>query len=408
MFIFVKMAFRNVLRNKRRTIITSIAVSIGIAMMNLIGSLITGQDEQMIDNLVRAQTGHIQIHAKGYSDEARSLPLDVAISDPDRIKNIILGVRDVKSVTKRTRFGGLVSSGEKSVTAMGLAVELDGEAKVSSLSSSIVEGGYFTSASGQMLLGSGLAKAVHGGVGTILTFLTNTAYGAMNAMDFEVSGIFQTGVPQFDDLAAIVTLNDAGRLLDMDERATEIVVLLDDSEKTEMVEAELYGKLKGEEVEINDWKFFNRNLIQFLRLRKFLMNIIFAIVLVVALAGIVNTMIMAIAERTREIGTMEALGLKGSQITAIFLCEAAVIGLLGSTYGCIIGGGLSFYWSVKGISIGNLASGIGLPIESFYADFSPSRIIFAFVFGVCVSALAGLYPAYLAAKLKPVEALRYV
>lgn len=191
MFFIIKLAFRNILRHTRRSVITAIAIMLMIALFVIIKSFLDGSEKQVLSNITK-QSGHIQLHQAGYADEARSIPLDIAISGPATVVGLLAANPHIKTITERIRFMTLISNGDKTVTAMGMAIVPDAESKISDLNTKIIEGKYDL-ASDKAIIGYGLAQSLHVKVGSVLTLVTNTSYGSMNAVDIEISGIARTG-----------------------------------------------------------------------------------------------------------------------------------------------------------------------------------------------------------------------
>jgi len=407
--ILFKIAARNVLRNKRRSAITFIGIGMGLMMIIIFQGMIGGMDKQITDNFIRAQAGHIRVYAPGYKEEARLFPLDRAIEEPRELIPLIRAVPGVVGVAERIRFGAMVSTGKKSLSALGLAIEPEEERRAGIIAESIVQGSYLTEEPGYVLIGNQLAEDLHLQVGSILYLVATTAQGAMNAIDAEIKGIFHTGYSQYDSMAVVLPLQDAQRLLGMKEAVTELAVTLADIDLTDRAAALLEERLGGE-AEVETWKESGAAIWQLLLLRRQILGIISFIVIAIASLGIVNTMLMSVFERVREIGTMMALGVTRREILLLFLAESMLLGAAGGALGGLIGGGLVKYFSIVGISPPSSISALtSLPIgTTFYADFSWKWILVFFALAQVVAILAALYPASIASRQEPVEALRHI
>jgi len=415
MFILLKIAARNVLRNKRRSAITFVAIGMGLMMIIVFQGVIGGMDKQITDNFIKAQAGHIQIHAQGYAEKARLLPLEYTLSEPEKLAEAVRRIPGVREVAQRIRFAALISSGTESLPVMGLAIQPEEERKVSVVADSMISGSYLDSRPGYVLIGKELAEDLKLQVGQVLILVANTASGAMNAIDPEIKGIFYTGYAQLDSSVIILSLADAQKLLKLTGMVTELVVNLDDIDRTDEVVSLLQKELTtllspSPKVEIETWKETGAAIWQVLELRRLILSIISVIVVVIATLGIANTMLMSVFERTREIGTMMAFGMTRKEILALFIFESMLLGAAGGILGAFVGGSLVKYLSIVGISPpGAVSSIIAAPLgKVLYAHFSWLWILVFFLLAQFIAVLAALYPAYLASKQEPVEALRHV
>lgn len=252
--ILLKLAARNVLRNKRRSGITFIGIGMGLAMVLIFYGAIGGMDEQITDNFIRAQAGHLQIYAEGYQKKARLLSLDERLREPESLIGKVQEVHGVQAVAQRIRFGALIGTRRESLRVIGLAIQPGREAQMGTLADSIVRGSYLNDDPGYALLGKQLAEDLGLEVGNALVVVANTASGAMNAVDVEIKGVFYTGYAQFDRSTLVANLNDGQKLLDIPGEVTELAVMLQDIDRTDAVAERLSETLDGEPVEVQTWK----------------------------------------------------------------------------------------------------------------------------------------------------------
>jgi putative ABC transport system permease protein len=406
-----KIATRNVLRNRRRSIITLIGIGLGLALIIFFQGLISGMDKQITDNFIKAQAGHIQLYAQGYKEKSRLLPLDVALAESDDLLQAVMSTPGVVSASPRIRFRAILGSGSESTGVLALAVRPEIERNTGVIAKSILEGGrYLDDQPGYVLVGKRLAKDLALHVGSVPLLVGNTAAGALNARRFAVKGIFYTGYPQYDESVVVMNLTDAQRLLGMAGKITEIVVSIRDVDWTDRTAALLLEKLADDGVELESWKESGAAIWQTLTFRRWLLSVISFIVIAIAMLGMANTMLMAVFERTREIGTMMALGATRPQLLTLFVFEGQLLGAAGGLLGSLLGGGLIKYLSIVGISPPEgLANVIAAPLGNvLYADFSWGSLLLFFVFAQVISVLAAFYPAYMASQQEPVTALRHV
>lgn len=405
-----KIALRNVLRNKRRSGLTFAGIGLGLTLIIIFQGVISGMDAQITDNFVRAQAGHVQIHAQGYEKKARLLSIDARLKEPESLAQRVRKVPGVSEVAQRIRFGALIGTRRESLRVLGLAVQPDQERRIGTLADSIVVGTYLNDQTGYALIGKQLAEDLSLKIGDALTVVTNTASGALNAIDVEIQGIFYTGYAQLDSATIVMNLMDAQTLLDMPGQVTELAVMLKDIDQTDAVAAKLSRLLTDDHLEVQTWKDTGAAIWQLLQLRRWILGVISIIVVVIAALGIANTMLMSVFERTREIGTLLALGTTPREILLLFLTESAIIGAAGGLIGSAIGGSVVKVLSVVGIqppvSFGNL---VDVPLgTTIYASFSWSTLVLFFALASVVAMLSALYPAFLASRQEPVAALRHV
>lgn len=410
MLIFLKLAIRNVWRNRRRSIITLLAIGMGLTLVISLTGLFSGMGEKTVESLIKMQSGHFQIHAEGYTEKSRLLPLDISIENPEKIADEIASIPEITGIAQRLRFGGLVSSGMNSFGILGIGIDPEAEERISIIMEKISEGAKLDDKDGYALIGKKLAEDLDLKVGSMLIIVSNTIYGAMNAIELEVKGLIDTGRPQYDASAVFMTVKDAQRLLDMENRVTDLVISIEDTNKTDAALPYIQRKLSNHKLEINSWKEVGESMWKSQRLWERFSNIINIAVILVAVMGVMNTMLMSVTERTREIGTMMAMGTTHREVVGLFLSEGFVLGIMGGLLGVVLGGIAVQYFATFGISLRgsastSLADMVG---DTVYARFSWAEIIISFLAAQIIAVFSASYPAYIASKQEPVEALRHV
>jgi len=391
--------------------ITLIGIGLGLTLIIVFQGLISGMDKQIMDNFIKAQAGHIQLYARGYTEKSRLLPLDITLAESDDLLQAVRSTQGVEGVSPRIRFRAILSLGSENTGALALAIHPEAERDTGVIAHSILEGGsYLNGQPGYIVVGKQLAEDLKLRVGSVPLLVATTAAGALNAGRFQVKGVFYTGYPQYDGSVVLMNLIDAQKLLGMSGKITEIAVSLRDVDGTDRVADLLKRKLAERGVELQTWKETGAAIWQTLTFRRWLLSIISFIVIAIAMLGMANTMLMAVFERTREIGTMMALGATRPQLLTLFVLEGQLLGAAGGLWGALFGGGLIKYLSIVGISApSSIASVLSAPLGNvLYAEFSWGWILVFFAFAQLISILAAFYPAYLASKQEPVTALRHV
>lgn len=194
-----KIAARNVLRNRRRSVITLLGIGLGLTLIIFFQGIISGMDKQITDNFIKAQAGHIQLYAQGYTEKSRLLPLDVTLAESETLLQTVKNTPGVAGVSPRVRFRAILGLGSENTGVMALAIRPEAEQSTGVIAHSIMEGGsYLNDQPGYLLVGKQLAEDLKLHVGSVPLLVGTTASGALNAGRFEVKGIFYTGYPQYD------------------------------------------------------------------------------------------------------------------------------------------------------------------------------------------------------------------
>ena len=406
---FLLLAFRNVFRNRRRTVMTLLMVGGGVAGLLLVGGFFAFMFRGLRESTIRTGLGHIQIFNAEHFRRDEVHVLDTGIANWRQVAAATQSAQHVRGVAPRIEFYGMLSNGVKSSVFMGSAVDPETEHRMGfdPRVSSGRQLGSNPNGEVEALVGTGVARSMSVKVGDGLTILAVTADGALNGIDVQIVGIVSTGFKDLDDRYLRITLPSAQRLLQSD-RVTNLVVGLDKTENTDAVAAEIGPRLGGQaqELTMKKWielaAYYKQVRTLFSGIFLFLGIIVFFMVLMAS----VNTLLMAMFERTREIGTMLAMGTPRRWIVALFMVEATLTGILGAAVG-VVGGNL------LGAALN--AAGLHLPAPpgtSFDMLFNvlhvPSLMVGSSVLVVVSLALASILPAVRASRLEIAEALAHV
>jgi putative ABC transport system permease protein len=409
MRLYLKLAIRNVFRNRRRTLITLAAVGFGAAAIIVFGGFVNAIFWGVRESTIRSQVGHIQLYRKGFSDKGNLAPFDYLISDYPELRAELMKIDHVKTVTARLGLSGLVSTGDTTTSFVGAGVQPEGEADLSSMAV-IVEGRDLTSRDPRgITLGLGLARAFGVKLGDDLTLLTTTKAGSINALAVKVRGVWESGEKAYDDRFLKLTLPEVQRVLDLENGEVQsVVLLLDNTESTAVVRDRIERLIRERklDLEIKTWEELALRYHQVRELFGRIFAVLTLIVSIMVVFGITNTMIMAIFERTREIGTVMALGTRRRGVVSMFVLEGIALGALGGLLGVVLGVVFAKLISALGIQLPPPpGSTRGFTVQIFVV---PAVLIQAFRLSLITSTLASLYPAWRAARLDVVEALRHV
>lgn len=408
MSILFKIALRNVFRNKRRTLITLLAISFGIIALMLFGGFMNAAFEGIREGFIHGRLGHLQIFKEGYWENKGKEPLKFSISDYRGIESIIQDIPHVDFTMARTEFNGLVSNGRNSFIFIGKGVEPEKEKRLGlGAFVKIVEGEVLSSETPDgMMAGKGLARQLDMPIGEYLSIMTITADGALNAIDTKLIGIFETGVKEYDERILMLPLGLSQDLLWMDS-VQSIITVLDKTENTNLVASELRQKFEEEglSLEIKTWSELAYFYHQVVKIYHTMYNFLKIIIGIIVVLSIFNTMTMSVLERTREIGTIRALGTGRRGVLALFTLEALIIGLIGGLLGL-------FFGSIACVGITH--AGINMPPPPgytlgypLYIKLVPWVMISSFILAIITALLAGLFAAFRGSRLEIVNALRH-
>lgn len=405
---FLELAFKNVTRNLRRTMITGFIMAFGCISLILAGGFIRYSFWGLGENAIRGEHGHLQIFNPEYLSSEEDQPLQFGISKTDSLISVINTVNEVRYAMPRISFMGLISNGDKSLAFIGQAVEPDKEKQLSESRIRMDEGRHLgeelsEQEEDEVILAKGLAKSLKASIGDYLTLMVTTTSGVLNAVDVKLVGIFSTGIPELDARLLNVKLATAQNLL-VTNRVTNIVVVLKETELTELAANKVTQLLP--DFTIKRWD----ELATFYQAVVKLYNTIFGfmgiLIFIVVLLASSNTMMMSIFERTKEIGTLMAIGTSSRRILTNFLLEGLVIGVIASACGLILGFLLSFLINHAGIMMPPPpGSTFGYALNVHYVL---SIYLGSFVFMVFTSLVSTLIPAFKAAKMKIVDALGHI
>ena len=402
-----RIALRNVLRNRRRSLITLSAVFLALGIMVGIRGVLNGLQATIRESVVLGQTGALQIHRKGFLKSINGVPLELNMPSDAAFMKKITAVPGVKAATARIPFGGMANANDTTDFAMFSALDPVNEPLVCPRRSEGISAGKSLTDSGPAsgILTPELAQKIGVKVGQKATLLTNDKDGVMNAADFDLVGAYgQQGLPTQDKKFGFVPLAFAQELLRMPGRATEIAIAVDRLDDVERLMPIIQAAV-GDEYEVSTWHDVAAFIDDIMANQNFVLNFIAGIFLFVALLGIANTMLMSVLERTREIGTMMSVGVRRRQILTLFLLEAALLGLFGGMLGAAAGGSFVAYYAHKGMAIH--FAGAQTPMH-IYPFVSAQYILFIFALAAGGAALAALWPSLRASRLRPVEALASV
>jgi putative ABC transport system permease protein len=408
MKLYLRLAWRNIWRHKRRTIIIVLAMSLTLALMMWYDGLINGFTDAIYGNAVKVLGGNIQVHAKGYRAEANSNPL-FPLADPQAVVKAAESNPRTLAATQRIHTGGLVTSREGAFSVGIIGIEPEKEMKVNIIGQNVKEGRNLTSDDlDNILVGKGLADAMGVKVGDRITMVGRSQHEQMRQRTMTVIGIFDLGLEDIEKQTVYISLGEAQALYDV-KSSTEVAIFLQRLGQENSVIDSMKPGLPGYEIESFQANY--PDLASAINTKSGVMDVFSVIIIAIAGVGILNLLLMAVYERTREIGVLGAMGLKPNQISLLFVLEGIMIGLVGVAAGIVLGLMLNGYLMKVGLDFGNMSSAasyMALIKGRAYPTWGVEKLPLRVSMIVIISALAALIPAAEAGRREPAEALHFV
>ncbi len=408
----LKMAWRNIWRNTRRTILTICAIAFASLLLVFMLSFQFGSYETMINTSVKIQTGHLQIQAREYQDKKN---IRLVVPDPARIAEILKTTPNIAAYTFRGQAFSLISSKDRTYGVVVTGIDPEREAQVSRLKSLIREGEFLNAEdTGQALIGRLLAQNLRVKLADELTVVGQGRDGSIAASVVQVKGIFSSGISEFDRAAIHIPLNTFQETYSMQGAVHEVVVIADSLRNIEAIKSRVASSLSSlnlkNPLKVLDWDELMPGLRQSIEM-DLISGLIFYLLLVLVVAfSILNTFLMAIFERTREFGVLMAIGTTPGRLTKVLLIESMTMTLIGILAGIIVGSLITIFFQSHGIDFSGaseLLSQFGIT-GRMYPRLSWLSAISGPLAVLMITFLAALYPALKVRRLQPVEAMRAI
>ena len=396
-------ALRNVFRQRIRSVGTLVAISLGVAGLILAGGFVQDIFVQLGEAVIHSQSGHLQIARQGYREGRVREPEKYQIEQPDTLKQMLASEPGIQLSLARLGFAGVLNNGKRDLGIIGEGVEPSPEETLGSFLKYVEGRPLKDSDKDGIVMGSGVAKSLGLKPGDRINLVISLAQGAVNTLDFEVVGIFQSFSKEFDARAIRIPLEAARELMDT-RSAHLLVLLLNQTEDTDKVQAALKGKLAPLGYELANWRELSDFYEKTLELYDRQFGVLRLIILLMVLLSVTNSVNMTLFERTREFGTLLALGDKPKAVFQLILAENALLGLFGAIAGVVLG-----------CLVAMIVSAIGIPMPPppnadigyiAHIRLVPLDVLSAGGIGFVATCLAAVLPARRASRLKVVDALR--
>ena len=409
MKLYLRLAWRNVWRHRRRTLIIVLAMGFTLSMMMMYDGLVAGFNQAIYGNAIKVLGGNIQVHAQGYQAAASQAPL-LPLPDDGAVVKAALADSRVEAALRRINTGGLVTSPEGAFAVGITGIEPDKEASVNLAAQNIIAGRFLLPDDKDMILiGKGLAEAMAVQVGDRITMTGRAAHEQMRRRTMTVVGIYDLQIPDIEKRSVYISLAEAQDLYNLTGQSTEVSIVLKQLGQETAVIAELKPGLPGYEIKSYEENY--PELVQALNTKGAAMNVFSVVILLISGIGILNLLLMAVYERTREIGVLGALGFKPRQISLLFVLEGTLIGLVGVAAGILMG--LAFNGMLMSVGLdytqfSGMTSYTALITGKVYPSWGMEKLLGRALVVAVISALSALIPAYEASGHDPAQALHFV
>jgi len=398
-------SWRNIWRNKVRSLVIIFSIALGIFAGVSSTAFMKGLAEQRIQKVIKTELSYIQIHKEGFrqnSDFKGYMP------DATQVVSEIRTIPNVTGATERIVVQAMAATAETATGVLVSGIDIENEPKVTNLNEKLIEGEYLKGIKkNPIVIGKKLAEKLNAKIRTrIVITLQDTANNVVSGL-FRVSGIYTTNNNMYDESHVFVKAGDIRSLTELPEGAAhEIAININDNENLPLVEENLKKLATG--YEVLDWKSLRPEMNYLTEAMDLYMYIFIIIILLALLFGIINTMLMVVMERTKEIGMLMAIGMNKMRIFFMIILESTLLSLTGGVVGIIIGALFSKWKSVEPIDLSMWAQGYEqLGYDAYvYMSLEPMMLVNITIMVIFTGVIAALYPAYKALKNDPADALR--
>ena len=409
MTLYLRLAWRNIWRHRRRTVIIVLAMGLSLSLMMMYDGMIDGFNQAIYGSAIRVLGGNIQIHAAGYRENIDSNPL-LPLTNDAAVVQTALQDSQVVSASARIQTSGLATNREGAFPVSIIGIDPQAEAPLSIVAQNIQAGRFLSPDDGDsVLVGRGLAEVMGIQLGDRLTLVGSDAHKQNRQRSVTVVGIYDLGLPSTERKTVYLAFGEAQDLYGLPGQSTEVVLNLKKIGEEKQVVAALSPALPGYEVE--SWSQNYPELETTINGKNAVMSIFSVIIMVIAGIGILNLLLMAVYERTREIGLLGAMGLKPRQIAGLFLLEGGLIGLVGIVAGVFFGLLLNASIGRVGVDysqFANITEYMALINGRVYPTLGLQGLPARALTVVIISIVAAWFPAQEASRREPAEALHYV
>jgi ABC-type lipoprotein release transport system permease subunit len=409
MFDLLRMAARNVTRNRRRSVLNVTALMVGMTIMIASLGWVRGYFTTLYTGMMEFDTGQIQILHRDYLAQERRVPLDLLVEDYHAMRTALVERAPVREAAGRIRYEVEVGNGREYLPMLGRAVDPERERAITTVQEYLVSGEYLRRGEPGVLIGAEAAERLGLATGDTVYLRVRDHFGAPNTVVHPVTGIFRIGYPLFDRNLVLTDLEETGSFLrtDRGEGVTHLVIALEPGFDPEHTARALQEELPRE-LSAYPWQRFARTMIAAVEADRGAFVLLMGILFLLIMLGILNSMSMAVQERSREIGTMRAIGLKKHQLVVLLVAESMILAIIAAAIAAVFGGAAAAYVQFIGFDVaGSMPEDLPIPFgERFHGDYRPVDFLISTGFGI-ITALAGtIIPVRRALRMRPADTMR--
>ena len=400
----LKIALRNIFRQKRRTILTALAMIAGFTLSSLFIGLSDGAYGNIISMFTRNRIGHIQVHREGYLDKPS---LYETIDDYPTVGETIQITTGVEAWTPRVYAAGLGSIGEKSTAVQVIGVDVAREIQATRFDQKMIEGSVLAeTASHEAVIGRGLAKILSGTVGSEIVIFSQGADGSLANDVYKIVGIAESGDDVTNRVACYLHIEDAQELFVLEGRIHEIVVIISNINQVSKVTDAIKARLNNSTLDVAPWQVVAKSFYRAMKVDQQGDAIARWVIMLIVAIGVLNTVLMSVLERTREYGVLKAVGTKPTQIFWLVICEVVIIAIGSIAVGALLGVLANYLLSIYGITYPEEITYGGMKIKTLYAEVNARCLIIPAITVMLSATIVSLFPAIKAARIMPAKAMR--
>ena len=400
----LKIAFRNIFRQKRRTILTALAMAVGFTLLSLIIGLSDGAYGNIIAMFTRNRIGHIQVHREGYLDKPS---IYKTINNVSAVGEAIQRTAGVEAWTPRVYGAGLGSVGEKSTVVQVIGVDVVRETQATRFDNKLIEGNTLAAiASHEAVIGKGLAKILSAKIGSEIVIFSQGADGSIANDLYKIVGIAESGDDITDRVACYLHIKDAQELFVLDGRVHEIVVIVSNINHVAKITSTIEASLNDATLDVAPWQEVAKSFYRAMRTDQQGDAISRLVIMLIVAIGVLNTVLMSVLERTREYGVLKAVGTKPGQIFWLVVCEVVIIALGSICVGALLGVLVNYLLSIYGITYPQEITYGGMKFKTLYAEVNIRSLYIPAITVMLSATVVSLFPAIKAARIMPAKAMR--
>jgi len=400
----VKIAFRNVLRQRRRSLLTIGSIIAGFAFGSMSIGWRMGSFNYLIDRFTRAYLGHMQVHAEGYVEDPGMYKYIENYSETiDEIEEFTF----VEACAPRLNAAGLASVGEKSDAVQLIGIDSQVEEKATNFSAKIDLGRTFSEKKNEVILGKGLIDALEAKIGDELVLVVQAADGSMGNDLYEIVGSIDAGNESMNRMGMYMEISEAQEIMVMPNSAHELIIIVDQIKKLSNYYNKIDDRLAGQHLELHTWDEINVNFARMIEAKEDAQGIMQLVIMLIVAVGVLNTILMSVLERTREFGVLKALGTRPASIFRLILDEAFIMSVIGILGGIVVGTFFNLIISKEGIPLGTGFDIGGIVVDRLKSEVNLKTIIDPGILVFFTAIIVSIFPAIRAAKTDPAKTMRF-